>query len=387
MHVSFKPTSSIQVPGETIDLAGETGGGRHHRPSRSVRRPARHADRRSDAGDRADGSLPAPSRARTRTSRLQRRTSYEASHERQRDHFRVAVVGATGPRRRDDDPGARGARLPGLGAVSAREQPLARQDRRASTGKDYPVDDLATFDFSKADIGLFSAGGEVSREYAPKAAAAGCIVIDNTSRVPLPGRHPARRAGGESARHRAVQERAASSRTPTARPSRCSWRSSRSTTPWASSASTSRRISPSPAPGAKRWRSWPRRAPRCCRARARSSRRSSPSRSPSTACPRSTCFQDNGYTKEEMKMVWETRKIMEDPTIRVNPTAVRVPVFFGHSEAVHIETRRKITRRRSARAAGKSAGRQGSGRAQAGRVPNRGYRGSEPRHSLCRANT
>jgi len=44
-----------------------------------------------------------------------------------------------------------------------------------------------------------------------------------------------------------------------------------------------------------------------------------------------------------MKMVWETQKIMEDPAIRVNATAVRVPVFFGHSEAVHIETRQKIT--------------------------------------------
>jgi aspartate-semialdehyde dehydrogenase len=53
-------------------------------------------------------------------------------------------------------------------------------------------------------------------------------------------------------------------------------------------------------------------------------------------------FQENGYTKEEMKMVWETHKIMEDTTIRVNPTTVRVPVFFGHSEAVHIETRKKI---------------------------------------------
>jgi aspartate-semialdehyde dehydrogenase len=52
---------------------------------------------------------------------------------------------------------------------------------------------------------------------------------------------------------------------------------------------------------------------------------------------------DNGYTKEEMKMVWETRKIFEDPSIQVNPTTVRVPVFFGHSEAVHIETRDKIS--------------------------------------------
>ena len=59
--------------------------------------------------------------------------------------------------------------------------------------------------------------------------------------------------------------------------------------------------------------------------------------------PQIDVFQDNGYTREEMKMVWETRKILEDPAIRVNPTAVRVPVFFGHSEAIHIETRRKIT--------------------------------------------
>ena len=54
-------------------------------------------------------------------------------------------------------------------------------------------------------------------------------------------------------------------------------------------------------------------------------------------------FMDNGFTKEEMKMVWETRKILGDESIRVNPTAVRVPVFFGHSEAVHLETTRKLT--------------------------------------------
>jgi len=54
-------------------------------------------------------------------------------------------------------------------------------------------------------------------------------------------------------------------------------------------------------------------------------------------------FQDNGYTKEEMKLVWETRKILGDDSIQVNPTAVRVPVFFGHSEAVNVETREKIS--------------------------------------------
>jgi aspartate-semialdehyde dehydrogenase len=54
-------------------------------------------------------------------------------------------------------------------------------------------------------------------------------------------------------------------------------------------------------------------------------------------------FMDNGYTKEEMKMHWETQKILGDKSILVNATAVRVPVFFGHSEAVHLETRTKIT--------------------------------------------
>ena len=54
-------------------------------------------------------------------------------------------------------------------------------------------------------------------------------------------------------------------------------------------------------------------------------------------------FLDNGYTKEEMKLVWETRKILGDESIQVNPTAVRVPVFYGHSEAVHVETRKKLT--------------------------------------------
>jgi len=61
------------------------------------------------------------------------------------------------------------------------------------------------------------------------------------------------------------------------------------------------------------------------------------------ALPHIDVFLDNGYTKEEMKMVWETRKILGDDTIQVNPTCVRIAVFYGHSEAVHVETREKIT--------------------------------------------
>jgi aspartate-semialdehyde dehydrogenase len=59
--------------------------------------------------------------------------------------------------------------------------------------------------------------------------------------------------------------------------------------------------------------------------------------------PQIDVFLDNGYTKEEMKMFWETQKIFEDSSIKVNATAVRVPVYVGHSEAVHIETKRKLT--------------------------------------------
>ncbi len=54
-------------------------------------------------------------------------------------------------------------------------------------------------------------------------------------------------------------------------------------------------------------------------------------------------LQENGYTREEMKIIWETQKIFNDKKIAINPTAVRVPVFFGHSAAVHIETNDKLT--------------------------------------------
>ena len=59
--------------------------------------------------------------------------------------------------------------------------------------------------------------------------------------------------------------------------------------------------------------------------------------------PHIDVFQENGYTKEEMKMVNETRKMLEDDSIMVSATTVRVPVFFGHSEAVWVETKKKIT--------------------------------------------
>ena len=100
--------------------------------------------------------------------------------------------------------------------------------------------------------------------------------------------------------------------------------------------------------------------------------------------PQIDTFEDNGYTKEEMKMFWETRKIMEDASIRVNATAVRVPVFYGHSEAVHIETRRKITAAEARALLEKAPGVAVIDERKPRRLSDRSYRSSEPRHGLCR---
>jgi aspartate-semialdehyde dehydrogenase len=83
-------------------------------------------------------------------------------------------------------------------------------------------------------------------------------------------------------------------------------------------------------------------------------------------------FQDNGFTKEEMKLVWETRKILGDDSILVNPTAVRVPVFYGHSESVAIETRDKVTVA-EARAAGAVAGHRSGGSPRSRWLPDPGH--------------
>ncbi len=61
------------------------------------------------------------------------------------------------------------------------------------------------------------------------------------------------------------------------------------------------------------------------------------------ALPQIDVFLENGYTKEEMKMVNETKKIMGDDSIRVTATTVRVPVMYGHSESVNIETEKKMS--------------------------------------------
>ena len=87
-------------------------------------------------------------------------------------------------------------------------------------------------------------------------------------------------------------------------------------------------------------------------------------------------FLDNGYTREEMKMAWETRKILSDSDIMVNATAVRVPVFFAHSEAVSIETIDKITAEQARRLLKKAPGIKVLDKRQAGGYPTAATEGA-----------
>lgn len=210
-------------------------------------------------------------------------------------------------------------------------------------GRTLPVRDLATFDFAGVDIGLFSAGGSVSGEHAPRAGAAGCVVVDNTSQfrrdadVPLivpevnPQAIPQYRQRNIIANPncstiqmvvalKPIHDAVGITRINVATYQSVSGAGRRSVD--ALARQTARQMNDQPVEtqvGAK---------PIAF-----------------NVVPHIDEFMENGYTREEMKMVWETRKILEDESIQVNPTAVRVPVFFGHSEAVHIETRRKISAR------------------------------------------
>jgi aspartate-semialdehyde dehydrogenase len=208
-------------------------------------------------------------------------------------------------------------------------------------GKSIRVTDLAQFDFSQAQIGLFSAGGSISAEYAPKAAAAGCIVIDNTSHfrqdddipliVPEVNLHA---LAGYRARNIIANPNCSTIQMLVAlKPIYDAVGISRINvaTYQAVSGTGKEAIEELAAQTAKLLNGQ------------EISCEVYPKQIAFNVLPHIDTFQENGYTREEMKMVWETRKIFEDPDIAVNPTCVRVPVFFGHSEAVHIETVGKIT--------------------------------------------
>jgi len=254
--------------------------------------------------------------------------------------YDVAVVGATG---------AVGEVM--INVLEERQFPVGKLYPLASSrsagksvvfrGKPVRVTDLAEFDFSKVQIGLFSAGGSISAEFAPRAAAAGCVVIDNTSHfrqdedIPLvvPEVNLDALAGYRTRNIIANPNCSTIQMLVALKPIYDAVGIARINvaTYQAVSGTGKEAIEELAAQTAKLLNG----QDITCEVY--------PKQIAFNVLPHIDSFQENGYTREEMKMVWETRKIFGDPAIQVNPTCVRVPVFFGHSEAVHIETVDKIT--------------------------------------------
>jgi aspartate-semialdehyde dehydrogenase len=254
-------------------------------------------------------------------------------------HYNVAMVGATG---------AVGEAL--LSILEERDFPVGEfvplaSERSAGSkikfrGKDTTVRDLAKYDFDGIDIAFFSSGGSVSREHAPRAAAAGAVVIDNTSEfryvddVPLVVSEVNPHAIAEYTNRNII-----------ANPNCSTMQMLVALAPIHRVAAIERINVATYQSVSGAGRSGMEELGRQT-ADLLNFHDIQPEKFPVqiafNVIPHIDVFQDNGYTKEEMKMVWETRKILEDDAIQVNPTCVRVPVFYGHAEAVHIETRDKI---------------------------------------------
>jgi len=257
--------------------------------------------------------------------------------------FDVAVVGATG---------AVGETM--LSILAERKFPVRNvyavaSERSAGKkvafgNRELVVEDLAEFDFGKVQVGLFSPGASVSAVYAPKAAAAGCVVVDNTSQfrydddIPLvvPEVNPEAIA---QYRNRGI----------IANPNCSTIQMLVALKPIYDAVgierinvATYQAVSGTGKEAieelAQQTAALLNGKPVECKVY--------PKQIAFNVLPHIDAFMENGYTKEEMKMVWETRKIFGDDSIMVNPTTVRVPVFYGHSEAVHIETKEKISAER-----------------------------------------
>jgi len=261
--------------------------------------------------------------------------------EQEKKGYRVAVLGATG--------------LVGdtmIRVLQERDFPVSELLPLASNrslgkrvefrGRHIPVIDVATFDFKRAQIGLFSAGGEVSREYAPKAAAAGCIVIDNTSEFRYEDDIPL--VVPEVNAHAFIEYK---KRGIIANPNCSTIQMVVALKPIYDAVGITRinvaTYQSVSGAGKEAVDELAAQTTRLMSGEEPDKPKVIAKRIAFNCVPQIDKFMDNGYTKEEMKMVWETRKIFGDQSILVNATAVRVPVFFGHSEAVHVETRTKIT--------------------------------------------
>ncbi|REL27634.1 aspartate-semialdehyde dehydrogenase [Thalassotalea euphylliae] len=204
-------------------------------------------------------------------------------------------------------------------------------------GESIEVLDADNFDWSQAQIGFFSAGGATSAKYAPMAGDAGCVVIDNTSEfryepdIPLvvPEVNPDALA---EYRNRNI----------IANPNCSTIQMLVALKPIQDAVGIDRiNVCTYQSVSGAGKEAMDELAKQCADLLSGKpvETKSFSRQIAFNVIPQIDVFQDNGYTKEEMKMVWETKKIFGDESILVNPTAVRVPVFYGHAEAIHIETR------------------------------------------------
>jgi aspartate-semialdehyde dehydrogenase len=204
-------------------------------------------------------------------------------------------------------------------------------------GQKISVIDVEEFDFANAHIALFSAGASVSEKFAPIAAEAGCVVIDNTSQfrndfdVPLVVPEVNRDALADFRNRNIIANPNCSTiqMLVALKPIYDAYGIDRINVTTYQSVSGA---------GKEAVEELVRQTANLMNGRPMENEVFT-KQIAFNVIPHIDAFQDNGYTKEEMKMVWETQKILGDTTVMVNPTAVRVPVFYGHSEAIHLETR------------------------------------------------
>jgi aspartate-semialdehyde dehydrogenase len=268
--------------------------------------------------------------------------------------YTVAVIGATG--------------LVGETIISVLEErnfplkalhPLASERSLGRSvsfrERSYPVLELAKFDFAGCDFALFSAGAAVSREHAPRAVAAGAIVIDNTSEfryredVPLvvPEVNLETLANFGSAGIVANPNCSTIQLVMVLQPLHAEAGLRRVDVATYQSVSGA---------GREAIEELARQSIAALSGQGPPETRGGLKPIAFNCVPHIDVFQDNGYTREEMKIVWESRKILALPELRVNATAVRVPVFYGHSEVVHIETERPLSAARARELLGSAAG-------------------------------
>lgn len=207
-------------------------------------------------------------------------------------------------------------------------------------GDDITVLDAETFDWGSAQLCFFSAGGAISAKYAPLAADEGCVIIDNTSQfrydpeIPLvvPEVNKSALVDFRNCNIIANPNCSAIQMVVALNPIHQAVGISRI------NVATYQSVSGAGKTGTE---GLARQTAELLNARPVNTDAFS-RQIAFNVIPQIDEFLDNDYTKEEMKMVWETRKIMGDESILVNPTAVRVPVFYGHAEAIHVETHQPI---------------------------------------------